>query len=262
MERYESLSDVVVFQSVPPSVPGWVSTCVESVRAWAEGRGASYTCLDDEGFFADVPPWLFELKWIQPATDLARLLAARRLHERYRCSIWIDADVLIFEPRRLQLPVPRGDASFAREVWSTWKKGRFVCREQVANYACSFKRGSQMLEEYIEFCLEPPAAAPTKGYFLGPTYLTARHSIEPLELIEHIGTLSPSVIHALIERDRPVLDTFRRALGNGIYAANLCMSMEGGRVSRQSQGDVVAYLVKNGGRLFGTNSSLFRRLRA
>ena len=235
---------------------------MESVRVWAEGRGASYMCLDDKEFFADVPPSLFELKWIQPATDLARLLVARRLHERYRCSIWIDADVLIFEPRRLQLPVPRGDAAFAREVWLRRnKKGQFVCRENVANYACSFKRGSRMLEEYIEACLEPPAAAPTKAYFLGPTYLTARHSIEPLELIEHIGTLGPRVIHALMQRNIPVLDVYHQALGSAIYAANLCMSFEGERVSRQAHSDVVADLLTNGGRLFGANRSLFRRWR-
>lgn len=227
---------------------------MESVRAWAERRGASYTCLDDEVFFADVPPWLFELEWIQPATDLARLLAARRLHERYRCSIWIDADVLIFEPRRLQLPVPRGDAAFVREVWPRRDgKGRFVCREKVANYACSFKRGSRTLEEYIETCLEAPAAAPNKRIFLGTTYLTARHSIEPFELIAHIGALGPTVIHALMQRDIPVLDTYRQALGSAIYAANLCMAKEGvgvNRISRQAHSAVVADLVKNGGRLF------------
>jgi hypothetical protein len=228
---------------------------VESVRAWAEHRGASYTCLDDEEFFADVPPPLFELEWIQPATDLARLLAARRLHEGYRCSIWIDADVLIFEPRRLQLPVPRGDAAFVREVWLRRnKKGRFFCREQVANYACSFKRRSRTLEEYIATCLEAPAsAAADDRCFLGPTYLLARHSIEPLELIEHIGNLGPRVIRALIQRDIAVLDTYRQALGSAIYAANLCLSFEDGRVSGQAHNDVVADLVTNGGRLFEAN---------
>jgi hypothetical protein len=234
---------------------------VESVRGWAERRGASYSCLDDEEFFADVPPWLFELEWMQPATDLARLLAARRLHERHRCSIWIDADVLVFEPRRLQLPLPRGDAAFAREVWLRRnRKGRFFCREQVANYACSFKRGSRTLEEYIESCFEAPVSAVADDRcFLGPTYLGARHSLEPLELIEHIGTLSPRVIHALTRRDMPVLDTYRRALGNGIYAANLCLSFEGRRVNGQSQSAVVADLVENGGRLFETRRSLLGR---
>jgi hypothetical protein len=231
-----------------------------SVRGWAERCGASYICLDQEVFFADVPPWLFNLERIQPATDLARLLTARRLHEGYRCSIWIDADVLVFEPRRLQLPVPHGDAAFAREVWSRRnKKGRFLCREQVSNYACSFKRGSRTLEEYIETCLEAPAAAVAEdGCFLGPTYLLARHSVEPLEVIEHIGTLSPSVIRALMQRDIPALEIYRQALGNAIYAANLCLSMEGGRVSRESQNAVVADLLENG-RLFDTNRSLFRR---
>lgn len=226
---------------------------MESVQAWAEGCGASYACLDDEEFFADVPPSLFELRWIQPATDLARLLVARQLHEKYRCSIWIDADVLVFEPQRLKLPVPRGDAAFAREVWLRRnKKGRVFCREQVANYACSFERGSRMLREYIETCLDAPAsAAADDRCFLGPTYLLARHSIEPLELIEHIGSLSPRVLHALTQGDTSVLDTYRRALGSAIYAANLCLSFEGGRVDRQAHSAVVADLAKNGGRVFG-----------
>src|SRR5690606_10192062 len=97
---------------------GWLAACMDSVRHWAAARGYGYEFVGDE-IFGKVPPWYLEkVADRRPvATDYARLaLLHEALHEgRADRVIWLDADVLVFDPT-LELDC-RATCAFGQELW-------------------------------------------------------------------------------------------------------------------------------------------------
>ena len=117
-------SDTIVIQSFRKhDIPGWVQRCLDSVRNWAVMHGHDYSLAGDEFFALCGTDYLARgHKDARTITDLARLVATRnRLDDGYRQVIWMDADVFVFDPERLDLSfpaeaLPTGYA-FGREVW-------------------------------------------------------------------------------------------------------------------------------------------------
>jgi len=101
----------IVYQSVcPDQIPDWIQTCLESVRAWSRQQNYDYALIGDE-IFSIIPDWYWEKTSHQKviATDLARLLLAKQfLKNGYDRAIWFDADVLIFAPEFLTIPIEEG----------------------------------------------------------------------------------------------------------------------------------------------------------
>jgi hypothetical protein len=97
----------VVYQSYRSSgSPAWIDRCLASVREWAEARAYHYVFVGDELFDLVRLGTGKESGQILPITDLARLeLAARFLAEGYERAVWIDADVLVFNPQRFEINV-------------------------------------------------------------------------------------------------------------------------------------------------------------
>src|ERR1700691_64233 len=85
----------------PTGVPPWIERCMDTVRGWAEHRGFAYERTDD-GLFYPVPPWCGQRVGGEPVrmSALARLLLARSLLARYDRAVWVDADVVVFDPER------------------------------------------------------------------------------------------------------------------------------------------------------------------
>ena len=101
---------------------------MSSVARWASTHRADYVVLDDPDFLGIAPEWVVAKcgTWINPVTDLARLLVARNLLCSYACAIWVDADVFVWAAERFHLPVA-DDAAFARERWmERWPDGRLT----------------------------------------------------------------------------------------------------------------------------------------
>ena len=106
----------VVYQSYRTTgVAAWIAQSMESVRSWAEGLGFAYERIDD-AFFAPVPGWYRDKVGgeIVRMSNLARLLAARRLLGEHERVVWVDANVVVFNPARLVVDAPRGTPSAAR----------------------------------------------------------------------------------------------------------------------------------------------------
>ena len=144
----------LIYQSYrTQGVPGWIDRCLESVRQWAKARGYRYEFVDDR-IFELVPGWYRRKagEHVTILTDLARLELARRyLAEGLDRVIWIDADVLVFDPEAFDI-APDRHYAFCREVWVTGEEGRLKQRNHVNNAVAMFARDNAFLDFYIHAC--------------------------------------------------------------------------------------------------------------
>jgi hypothetical protein len=220
----------VVFQSFrTENVPPWIAVCLAGVRRWAADRGWDYRFVDD-AIFQRVPQWYVEKAAgrLPVITDLGRLLLARDLlAEGYGRAVWLDADVLIFDPDRLEIHV---DSEFAFG-WETWvqddNKGRLKATGNVHNALCVFTAANSMLDFYIHACLSimERMEGPPAPQIVGPKLLTALHNIIGFRLLPQVGAFSPLTLGAIAEGGGPVLDLYRRHARGPARAVNLCLSL-------------------------------------
>lgn len=219
----------VVYQSYrTTNVPAWITRCMESVQAWTGTQGFDYRFVDDR-LFEYVPRW-FRAKvsdHILLVSDLARLKLAREfLGEGYERTIWIDADVLIFAPEKLQLNVSERQA-FCREFWvERDPQGRLYGKPQVNNAVTVFTTTNKFLEYYIDACESLVRnAAKVDKLMIGTKFLSDLHAMVPFPLITEVGIFSPVMMQAF--QQHPVeqaLRSYMEAAGSPIYGANLCSS--------------------------------------
>ena len=200
---------------------------MQLTREWAALRGFDYHFVDDR-LFDLVPPWYRERVQgnILLVSDLARLVVAQgMLASGYDRAIWVDADMLIFDPERLVLPITE-EYAFCLEFWlHPGKDGKLTIARAVNNSVSLFVKGNSFLEFYIHACLQIAGHNHTLDTVsVGTKFLTSLRNIYPFRLIEDVGTFSPPVMHALVTRNE-ALEMYRKALPGPIFAANLCGSL-------------------------------------
>jgi len=225
----------IVFQSYRThDVPAWITRCLDSVRAWAELAGHAYAFIDDR-LFDYLPAWYAPAvgNRLLPRTNLARLLAARDyLAQGHDCAIWIDADVLVFDPPRWSVaPGPEGFA-FTREIWFETRWGAPVTRFGVNNAVFAVAKDNP----FLEFCIwahERIARTNTEihDYATTTRLLTDLHRGAPLPLITSVGLVSAIVNRAIRERRAGELRAYMQAHGTAVQAANLSGSIVGRKVN-------------------------------
>ncbi|MGE5639729.1 MAG: hypothetical protein ACM30H_06500 [Clostridia bacterium] len=220
----------VVFQSYRTSrVAPWIVRCMESVRAWAAANDFEYRFIDDR-FLDYAPAWYREKAAhnLLLVTDLARLVAARELLAAgYERTVWMDADLLVFDPRPASFQLADGYA-FCREVWA-WRQsdGAPLLPPDRANNSVSvFDRGNPVLEFliYAAQALMRNAAGRPHPTAVSTQLLSALNERMGLPLLRHFGMLSPFVMRALLEGDEGYLRTYMARVGEPMVAANLCGS--------------------------------------
>jgi len=221
----------IVFQSYRThDVPVWITRCQDSVRAWAERAGHAYAFIDDR-LFDYLPAWYAPAvgNRLLPRTNLARLLAARDYLARgHDCAIWVDADVLAFDPEQWSVaPGPDGFA-FTREVWFETRWGAPLGRFGVNNAVFAVA----MDNPFLEFCIwahERIARTNTEihDYATTTRLLTDLHRGAPLPLITSVGLVSAIVNRAIRERRTGELRAYMQMHGAAVQAANLSGSIVG-----------------------------------
>jgi hypothetical protein len=223
--------ETCVVQSCPDPCPSWMQACMGTVRDWAARSGYRYRHVPDADFLAAVPAWFQDKagRIIQPVTDLARVEAGIGcLSTGAAAAVWVDADVLVFDPHRFALPACE-QAALTREIWfdRTGPAPTPSCVERVNNSVLVAK-DLQFLRRYRAACLRIARRCdgPLGKAAVGTRYLTALHRRRPLPLVRHVGNLSPHVTRAVLRAERPILDGYRAALGEPLFAANLCASYE------------------------------------
>jgi hypothetical protein len=221
----------VVFQSFRTSaVPGWIRSCMDSVRTWAHGRGFDYRFLDDS--FLDLPPRWYRERCageMCPLTDLARLMAAQELlREGYERTIWMDADILLFAPESLEIDNVSGFA-FSFELWPfVDAAGQLQCRRAANNSVSIFDAGNRQLDFLVDACLRIASAHErVPKLAIGARFVTALAQIMPVPLLTNIGIFSPVLMQALASGHEGLVAAYAAQLPARIAAANMCNSLVG-----------------------------------
>jgi len=204
------------------------------VHGWADLKGFDYRFMGDS-FFDLVPTWYKERVKGNPLllSDLARLVLVRQLlQEGYDRAIWVDADVVVFDPESLEVRIDR-EYAFAREVWVRRIPllGFAITRYgvKVHNAFAVFVRGNSILDFLIHSCETVVATKtePLLGGDAGVFLLSKLYAIAKYPLILDVGMLSPALSHDILKGGGAVTRGFMERNGSPIHAANLCNSYDG-----------------------------------
>jgi hypothetical protein len=207
-----------------------MSKALDSVKSWASLNSFDYVFVGDE-FFDYAPAWVHERCGAQrlPVTDVARLyLLAEVLGRGYERVIWLDADVLVFDPDGLVISSDDGHA-FCRQVVLArdFRGATRISPPGVNNAVMSFQRGNPMLDFYRLAAERILAAAPPGEVgrtLLGPDFLSALAMLVPLGLVRNVGLFSPLLMEGIATGN---LALYRAYLGQyemPLAATNICHS--------------------------------------
>ncbi|MRD49174.1 hypothetical protein [Caenimonas koreensis] len=227
----------VVFQSYRThNVAPWITTCMGTVRSWAQSRGYDYEFVDDS-LFDRVPAWFRDKAAGEmcPVTDYARLVVARELMAKgYERTVWVDADMVVFAPQRLTVDVTDSFA-YCREVWlGIEADGTAKAWRGVNNSISIFVKGSVYLDFFIDAAertaqnldVIPKIAISTR-------FLSQLHKTLPFKLLKNVGLFSPQVMADIAKGTRVALPAYGSVMTEKLACANLCGSMVGeGKLQR------------------------------
>jgi hypothetical protein len=229
-------SETVVFQSFrTQNVPHWIGRCLETAKHWAQLRGYDYHFLDDR--FFDYVPQKYRAKTDNKIllSDFARLIVSRELLSKgYARTVWIDADVVVFDPDSWHLPTLE-NYYFSHELWPTPQANGVRLDFRANNAVMVFSRGNSFLDFYIDSCHRILSSnAELKNWHIGVRFLTGLRAVCPLPLLMNIGMLGQDILADLVRGPKHLLSNYIRAMGEPLVAANLC-----GSVTGMSVGDFV-----------------------
>lgn len=213
-------------------VPNWISTCMDSVDAWANSEDWDYFRLDD-AFLRLPEQWILEKCGtnIYAVTDVARLIWLDEvLNQGYERVVWADADMLVISPTLLTEQIRRHQGhGFAREVFLPIENTQVHApRMGINNSLMFFERGDLTLKAYLNECRSfllsfNEQSLPRTS--LGPTLLTNYQRGARFNLIDGVGLLTPAIMLPLGRGDDSSFDAYERSMGSPIVAANLCHFM-------------------------------------
>ena len=220
----------MVFQSFRRTdVPDWIASCLESVAAWCERNAFEYRFIDDE-FFDCVPSWFKERVGHAPVpmSDFARLDWAKRLLTgNVDRVIWVDADVVVFDPQCFVIDDTLPFA-FCTELWiDRLRGGRLRVDRRINNAVSVYTRGNTFLDYYHFACLQlarNPKLQLGKISF-GTQFLMGHRAILGSLLLDSVGMVSPPMLQSLAAGESNEAEILRRDfLSAPVFAANLCAS--------------------------------------
>ncbi|MFG6428376.1 hypothetical protein [Roseateles sp. LYH14W] len=221
----------IVYQSFRTErVPAWITACMATVKAWAQAQGFDYRFYDD-AFLARAPDW-FRAKAqhaICPVTDLARLVVAKELlAEGWQRSIWVDADMLVFDPDALQITAESGFA-LCHELWLfTDPTGTRRVIHRVNNSVAVFCAGSLHLDFFIDACARIGRQREVVGKLdVGTNFFSQLRQILPFPLLDNVGLLSPAFMAEIVAAQPVAVAEYMRALPAPLASVNLCGSLQG-----------------------------------
>lgn len=221
----------IVYQSYrTEKIPDWIARCLHSVRNWATAQGHDYHFSGDE-FLALAPAWYRQKAGAEicPVTDLSRLLMADSLLSKgYELAIWVDADVLIFNPESFQPQLTQGFA-FTHEIWTyVDAAGHPALSHRVNNSVMLFARQNVHLGFFVDACLQLAHSKAALGKLdVGTDFLSKLRNILPFPLLENVGMLSPPLLQDIAQGESRFLQSYGQALGSAPACANLCASLQG-----------------------------------
>jgi hypothetical protein len=212
------------------NVPAWIERCLASGREWAAAQGYEYRFIDDR--LTDYVGQDFCVRvrhnW-QAIANLARLeLAREALRGGYQCVIWLDADVIVFDPERLAIDLASGYA-FCLQVWTGVRPdGSVFAQRSVNNCICVFTPDAADLDMLVSLTRHIVAHRQIKSNLTIGTYLL--QGLQPIlgfPLCTGVGLFSPLVVRGLAAGETRYVEVQTQAFGFPVYAANLGASSQG-----------------------------------
>jgi hypothetical protein len=262
----QGTATTLVYQSYRvENVAPWITACSRTVQAWARAQGYEYEFIDDR-LFDYVPPWLRErVRHAKlPMSDYARVALANEILQRgYQRCIWVDIDVVIFDPVSFQANNGAREFALTAEVWfdvadcarlpnplplaltleedkrllrhmlqapaSTVPDCKPVCFKNVANAVMIQSAGEPFADLYLSTveAFARNVRGPISPVTLGTRLLTTLQTLRFFPLVQDVGMLSPLVMAALATDDSAVLGEYMRRVGGSLSAVNLCSSFSG-----------------------------------
>lgn len=207
-------------------VAPWIARCMASVQDWAAGKGYDYRFFDDS-FFELTPQWYRNKvnNEIHLVTDFARLEAIlRALRQGYDRAVWIDADVLVFNPAALTIPDDQ-TFGFGMEQWLKQNDQGLKVKFRVHNAVMHFRRTNPFLRYYMYAAKSVVRTAHRRKLVhtaVGPSLLSALHQAAPLPLWEVCALFSPLTLLALADQDETLIKATAEHYPSPIACANLC----------------------------------------
>lgn len=216
-------------QSHGPGAPPWVRRCVATVREWSRAAGHDHEVLGDE--LLDLAPgWVTERSTsVLPVTDVARLvLLIDRLERGWERVVWCDADVVVFAPRVVDLPV--APLAVGWEVWVTGDGPGRLRAVALPNNSVLVATDPDHVRQLLAFTLETARTTrrPIHPRRLGPDVLVRWTRRRVLPPVASVTLVSPRVVADLAAGDGPALRRWVAELGDRagrVGALNLCSSM-------------------------------------
>lgn len=223
----------IVYQSYcGDETPAWLEKCMQTVKDWAELKGFDYQ--REDNFFDYVPDWYIEKSQgkINVIADLARLEIAKKfLEQGYEKTIWMDADIVVFDPEKLTVDTTE-DYLLCREVWLdtadniNFGEGPLLCIGKVTNSLVYFEQNNNFLDFYIYACksIMKNQTGRLSRLAVSTKFLTNLAEIIELPLFPNMGLFSPILMHGLIAEEKSIIQLYVESLKSPVYAANLCLS--------------------------------------
>lgn len=246
------MTQTIVIQSHKPAPGTFVDTAVQSVCQWAGQNGYAYECIDD-ALFDLVPAWCIDAAHgrMQMVADIARLVWIQNLLDAgWQRVVWLDADIYIFHPNKMNIDAPEGYA-FGHEDWVQPGPERHLCiHRNVHNAGLIFSPiGRVTLDFYLQTALSllRRGGQGVPPQFVGPKLLTALHNVVGFPLNYSVGMASPLVLNDLANGAGTAWHMLMSVRGEELAALNLCASLigstvDGVAVTEKLMADAIAYL--------------------
>lgn len=223
----------IVYQSYRgDDTPKWLEKCMQTVKNWAELKGFDYQ--REDNFFDYVPDWYKDKAQgkINVIADLARLEIAKKfLDQGYDQTIWMDADVVVFDPDNLTIDTTESYL-LCREVWldteddKNFGEETLSCIKKVTNSLLFFARNNSFLDFYIYACksIMKNQTGRLSRLAFSTKFLTKLYEIMEIPLFPNMGLFSPILMHGIVEEKTAITQLYAESLESPVYAANLCLS--------------------------------------
>jgi len=207
------------------AVPQWIDRCLASVAGWARLRGYDYLLTGDEAFALCGTDYLAQVGDNKRSiTNLCRLELLRNAHrDGYERAVWLDADVLVFDPGAFAVTGVRRYA-FARETYlSIPSPGAWRGISAVNNSAIVCMRGEPDLDFLIAATRHVAAHRQIRtNYQVGGDLIKGLRASLQFETLGDVAMLSHGAMRAIVQNAEPILRAQARLHGTPVHAANLC----------------------------------------
>jgi hypothetical protein len=215
---------VLVFQSHAKNAPLWIRRCTASVRDWARQQGWEYRLIGDELFRGIPLAVTLKAQSRLPLADLGRLLWTKRMLGDWERVVWIDSDVLVFDPKSFLIDMSQEHLVCREILVSRHKDGDKLTVESSYNPSVLMVgRESTLLDEWLGIIDRKASTSAGLGDAdFGREILRKMSPRNALPAVLSVGHFNAAILKEIHGKTGPAITRMMQASGVPFAAANLC----------------------------------------